>query len=124
MVIRGSSVEHFKFDGLEIYDYTAARDTECSLAIVEAPPHGGHRKAWSKRSDKYYYVLSGRLRFTVDESTCDLEKGDLCLVSRGQHFSYENTTDEASTLLLFHSPSFDIRAEVFVDSPRPENRGV
>lgn len=115
MHIRGSSVESFDFDGLEIYDYTAARDTGCSLAVVKVSPGGRHRKAWSKRSDKYYYVLSGKIRFSIDGNTCDLDKGDLCLVSQGQHFSYENTTDEASTLLLVHSPSLDLDAEVFVE---------
>ena len=114
MVIKQSSVESFDFDGLKICDYTANRDTSSSLAVVEVPPAGRHRKAWSKRSDKYYYVLSGRIRFTLDGTTYDLERGDFCLVLQGQHFSYENVTDRISTLLLVHSPSLDLEAEVFV----------
>ena len=114
MVIKHDSVESFDFDGLEIFDYTANKDTGSSLAVVRIPPGGRHREAWSKRSDKYYYVLAGKVRFVVDESRCDLETGDFCLVSRGQRFSYENETDETSSLLLVHSPSLDLEAEIFV----------
>ena len=117
MVIKESSVEPFGFDGLDIYDYTADRDTGCSLAVVVVPPGGRHRRAWSKRSDKYYYVLSGQIRFVVDADAYHLGRGDLCLVSQGRQFSYENTTDETSTLLLLHSPRLDIGEEVFVDGP-------
>jgi len=115
MVIRGSSVEPFDFDGLNIFDYTGARNTSCSLAIVEAPPGSRHREAWSERSDKYYFVLSGKIRFTVDGTAYDLGKGDFCLVPQGQHSFYRNVTDESSTLMLIHSPRLDLEAEVFAE---------
>lgn len=114
MVIKHDSVESFDFDGLEIFDYTANKDTGSSLAVVRVPPGGRHQKAWSKRSDKYYYVLSGKVRFVVDETSYDLETRDFCLVSREQRFSYKNETDEISSLLLVHSPSLDLEAEIFV----------
>ena len=115
MIIRRSSVEPFDFDGLNIFDYTGGRDTSCSLAIVEAPPGSRHREAWSERSDKYYFVLSGQICFTLDGTIYDLGKGDFCLVPQGKHFSYRNATEESSTLMLVHSPRLDLAAEIFAE---------
>lgn len=120
MIIKRDSVESFDFGGLEILDYTANKGTGSSLAVVRIPPGGKHQTAWSRRSDKYYYVLCGKVRFVVDETPYDLEKGDFCLVARGQRFSYRNETGETSSLLLVHSPSLDLEAEVFVQDQQTE----
>jgi mannose-6-phosphate isomerase-like protein (cupin superfamily) len=111
--IRRDAVRPFDFDGLRILDYTAGRTTNSSLAIIEVPPGARHRQAWSRRSDKYYYVLAGQIRFTVHGEPQNLGSGDACLIAREQRFSYENTGSEAVRLLLVHTPSFDPAAEVF-----------
>ena len=115
MIVRQNTPQPFDFDGLKIRDYTSEKETSSSLAVVEAPPGTRHQKAYSKRSDKYYYLVSGKIRFTVDEESYELEKGDLCLIEKGQRFSYENVSLEKATLLLFHTPSFDLDSEVFIE---------
>lgn len=115
MIIKHSSVEPFGFDGLRIYDYTADTDTSSSLAVIQAPPGVRHAEAWSKRSDKYYYVVAGQVRFILEGAEYDLAAGDFCLVRQGERFWYENQTKELATLILVHTPRFDLASEVFTE---------
>ena len=115
MIVRRDSVEPIEFSGLQIRDYTAKNDAEASFAVIEVPPTTKHPEAYSKRSDKYYYVQSGRILFTLDGNILNLSAGDLCLVYRGHHFSYENGTQDPATMILFHSPSFALGSEVFIE---------
>ena len=115
MIIKRSSIEPISFDGLGIYDYTAGNDTSSSLAVIQVPPGVRHAEAWSKRSDKYYYVVAGRIRFVLKGAEYDLAVGDFCLVRQGERFWYENQTERLTTLLLVHTPSFELESEVFIE---------
>ena len=115
MIIRHNSIEPISFDGLQIYDYTDGNDTSSSLAIVQVSPSIQHSEAWSRRSDKYYYALAGQIRFVLNGVEYDLMAGDFCLVRQGERFWYENKTEELTTLLLIHTPSFELEAEVFIE---------
>ena len=114
MIIRRESIEPIDFHGLEILDYTAEQDTSSSLAVITVPPGSRHPEAWSRRSDKFYYVVSGSISFTLDRESYLLGSGDCCIVLQGQRFSYENTTQETAELLLIHTPGFEMESEVFV----------
>jgi mannose-6-phosphate isomerase-like protein (cupin superfamily) len=116
VIIPGSSLIPIDFDGLRILDYTAAQGLGASLAMIEVPPGGRHPEAWSKRSDKYYLVIRGEIRFALDRRSASLAVGDFCFVKQGQRFSYSNEGVESAALVLFHCPSFDIDAEVFVEN--------
>jgi mannose-6-phosphate isomerase-like protein (cupin superfamily) len=116
MIITRQSLTQFDFEGLEIRDFTNGRDSSSSLAEVTVPAGARHRCAWSKRSDKYYFGLQGTLSFTVDEAVVELGVGDLCIIHRGERFSYENRSNEVSKVLLVHTPSFDPSQEVFDDA--------
>jgi mannose-6-phosphate isomerase-like protein (cupin superfamily) len=115
VLIRRSEVQPFDFDGLRIHDYTAGLTVSSSVAVVHVEPGGGHREAWSRRSEKYYFVLSGEIQATVDGEAHELRFGDVLLVRQGQRFAYRNTTTDCASLLLVHSPSFDPEAEVFAE---------
>ena len=104
----------FDFEGLSIRDYTAGLETSASLAVITVPSGGVHREAWSERSDKYYYVVSGTVEFSDAGAARELSAGDFCLVRKGDHFSYRNTGETAAILCLFHAPSFCAESEVFV----------
>ena len=54
MKIERESLKAIEFDGLEIRDYTAGRDVSSSMAEITVPAGARHKRAWSKRSDKYY----------------------------------------------------------------------
>jgi mannose-6-phosphate isomerase-like protein (cupin superfamily) len=114
MIIKRSSIEPISFDGLRIYDYTAGNDTSSSLAVIQVLPGVRHAEAWSKRSDKYYYVVAGRIRFVLKGAEYDLAAGDFCLVRQGERFWYENQTEGLTTLLLVHTPNFELESEVFI----------
>ena len=115
MRIKRSAVVPIAFEGLEILDFTAGTGCSSSIAEVLVPPGATHRTAWSRRSDKYYYVIGGSLSFTLGDEVLDLEAGDVCVVPKGERFSYRNATSQPVRLLLLHSPSFDLSREVFED---------
>ena len=116
MIIRQESVPVLDFDGLQILDYTADLASNSSLAHILVPPDVRHTLSWSARSCKYYYVLSGALHFWLDQEQTVLKTGDVCIVPIGTRFRYENRSDTPVELLLIHTPSFQLDAEVFEDS--------
>jgi mannose-6-phosphate isomerase-like protein (cupin superfamily) len=114
MIVRRRSLKPIDFDGLRIFDYTAGSDLGSSLAYIEVGPGVQHAEAWSKRSDKYYFVVRGEIRFVLDGEAVDLGAGDFCFIAQGRRFSYSNDTDREAVLILVHTPSFELDGEVFV----------
>ncbi len=113
MKIELESLDAFEFYGLEIRDYTAGREGSSSIAEITVPAGTRHKRAWSKRSDKYYYVIEGRLSFIVDNQVLNISSGDVCIIHQGTRFSYENQTGETAKLLVVHTPSFELVEEIF-----------
>jgi mannose-6-phosphate isomerase-like protein (cupin superfamily) len=103
------------FGGLRIFDYTAGQSLSSSVAAIEVAPGARHLEAWSRRSDKYYLVSSGEVRFILDGDPHTMKAGDFCFVAKGRRFSYSNDSSRLAILILVHTPSFDLRDEVFVD---------
>jgi mannose-6-phosphate isomerase-like protein (cupin superfamily) len=113
MIIRKDSLKPIDFFGLKIYDFTAGFESRSSFAIVQVLPHSKHKEAWSTRSDKFYYVLNGEIQFILENKEFILSKDDFLVVLKGQHFSYKNVQKSGATLILIHTPSFDIKFERF-----------
>ena len=113
MKISKISVNPIDIDGLKIIDYTSGKNLSSSIAEITVPSGVKHKKAWSKRSDKYYYIISGCLQFTIADEEYELVTGDTCIVKQGQQFFYSNLSSEESKLILFHTPSFDLDSEIF-----------
>jgi len=118
MFIRCGAIRPIDFAGLRIFDYTAGHDLTSSLAVIEVPPGTGHAVSWSKRSDKYYLVIEGAIRFMLDGAETDLVTGDFCLVRKGLRFSYSNRTATPARVVLVHTPNFGLAEEVFVETPK------
>ena len=116
MLITRESITPFYFDGLKIFDYTASRSGSSSVALIEVEPGVRHKEAWSRRSDKYYIVINGQISFVLEGAEHLVSAGDVCLVERGRRFSYANRSSNRATLVLVHTPSFDLADEVFVDA--------
>jgi mannose-6-phosphate isomerase-like protein (cupin superfamily) len=113
MKITKSSVDPIDFDGLKIVDYTAGGDASSSIAEITIYPGVAHRKAYSTRSDKYYYLVSGQVQFQVEDELYHLAPGDVCVIPKKRRFSYQNISEEPAKILLVHTPSFDLQSEVF-----------
>jgi hypothetical protein len=62
----------FDWNGLVISDHTAALELSSSVATIDVPPGACHPRAWSDRSDKYYVVMEGKVRFEVSGESSDL----------------------------------------------------
>ena len=117
MFISGKALNPIDFAALRIFDYTAGHDLSSSLAIVDVPPGAHHAEAWSERSDKYYLVIAGTIRFVLEGEQNELSTGDFCLVPQGRRFSYSNPGAILARLVLVHTPKFDLGAEVFAERP-------
>ena len=116
MIVKKCSVDAIDFDGLQILDYTSKFDSRSSFAVITVPPGSAHAESWSKRSDKYYYVVTGKVEFTLDGQLHVLSAGDFCVVLQGQHFSYLNREMKEAQICLMHTPSFDLNSEVFMEN--------
>ncbi len=114
MYVTKKSVSPIDFGGLSIFDYTADRGLGSSMALIEAPPGVRHAEAFSKRSDKYYLVTEGTIRFVLDGVESMMSAGDFCFVKQGRRFRYENPTSSPAKLVLVHTPNFNLESEVFV----------
>ncbi len=112
-IVRKQSLDPIDFDGLTILDYTAQLDLPSSLAVIDVPAGASHAESWSTRSGKYYLVIDGSIRFTLDGDTIDLDAGDFVYVEKGRHFSYSNDSAEPARLVLMHTPAFELDAERF-----------
>ena len=113
MIIKADQVEPFDFDGLKITDYTTGLDEGSSFAVISVAPRVSHKWSWSNRSDKYYYIISGEIRFLINDTETDLATGDFCIIKKGEKFKYTNHTSEAVRMVLVHTPNFKLDQEVF-----------
>jgi mannose-6-phosphate isomerase-like protein (cupin superfamily) len=113
MIIRKTEIKDFDFNGLAIADYTAKCGGKSSFAVIAVQPGVSHQLSWSTRSDKYYYVMNGKVDFTVNDEQTSLKKGDFCIITKGVRFLYKNSSTRPATLILVHTPGFKLDAEVF-----------
>ena len=60
MLLSRAEMRSVDFDGLRIFDYTAGQSLDASVAMIEVAPGAHHAEAWSRRSNKYYVVGSGK----------------------------------------------------------------
>ncbi len=116
MILKSDSVQSVEWQGLSIQDYTPGKKTSSSVARIRVPPGASHVEAWSRKSDKFYYVLSGQLHFMLDGQIHVLSTGDLGIVTCEHHFAYQNRTNRDVTFLLIHTPPFDEAQEVFAEA--------
>ena len=113
MLIKKEQVVKIDFDGLNIFDYTSSCNESSSFAIIKVPKNIRHKVSWSKKSDKYYYVIEGKIEFIIDAKTLILKQGDFCIIKKGSKFSYHNASESVVMLILVHTPNFDLNEEVF-----------
>jgi len=113
MIIKENEVEQFDFDGLKITDYTAKLDENSSFATISVLPQISHKLSWSKRSNKYYYIITGKIKFIINDKEYVLSNGDLCVIMKGEKFKYKNNSNEIVKMILVHTPNFKLDQEVF-----------
>jgi mannose-6-phosphate isomerase-like protein (cupin superfamily) len=113
MFIKQKKRKSVEFDKLKIIDYTEGKETASSIAEIIVPRGISHKVSWSKRSDKYYYVVNGLIDFVIGEERSKLSFGDVCVVPKGVKFTYVNNGPTDAKLILVHTPSFNLEYEVF-----------
>ena len=114
MLVRQGTLQPIDFNGLQIHDYTADANLDSSMALIDVPAGVDHAEAYSRRSDKYYLVVSGEIFFLLEGEGFLLGPKDFCFVKRGKRFAYRNEGPSPATIVLVHTPSFDLESEVFV----------
>lgn len=113
IIIRKSEIATIDFNGLEILDYTSDYNEKSSFAIIKVNPNVNHQLSWSKRSDKYYYIINGKIDFLINGENVTLNEGDFCIIKKGDKFKYKNSTNTIVTLVLVHTPNFILEEEVY-----------
>ena len=113
MIIKENEVEQFDFAGLIITDYTAKLDENSSFATISVLPRISHKLSWSKRSTKYYYIITGEITFIVNDKEYVLSSGDLCVIREAEKFKYRNDSNEIVKMILVHTPNFKLDQEIF-----------
>jgi mannose-6-phosphate isomerase-like protein (cupin superfamily) len=113
MIIRKEQAIKIDFDGLNLLDYTSGCNESSSFATIKVPHNIRHKVSWSKRSDKYYYIIEGEIKFVIDSKSTILKQGDFCIVKKGSKFWYHNESGKDIMLALIHTPNFDLNEEVF-----------
>jgi mannose-6-phosphate isomerase-like protein (cupin superfamily) len=113
MIFKHEELQPIEFDGMKIIDYTAGQESSSSFAEITIPAGVSHRFSWSKRSDKYYYVVHGHVTFIVNDKVDNLSQGDVCTIPKGERFKYLNKGPDDAKLILIHTPSFKLECEAF-----------
>lgn len=89
-----------KVDGRETEGrYTLLDHVVAPLPLIGAPPHVHHAE------DEAWFVLEGRLVFTVDGSTIEAGPGGYVFVPRGHVHSFYNPGPAPARTLLILSPA-------------------
>jgi mannose-6-phosphate isomerase-like protein (cupin superfamily) len=117
LFVKRRSVKPADFGGLSIVDFTAGKQVSSSVALIDVPPGARHAEAFSRRSDKYYVVFAGVLHFEVEGVEFNASPGDFVLVRQGERFRYRNDRLDPASVVLVHTPSFDLAEEVFAKEP-------
>ncbi|WP_282798263.1 cupin domain-containing protein [Streptomyces sp. CC224B] len=87
-------------------------NTEHRLAVTEsvlAPYTPGPPQHRHSQHDEGFYVLSGTVRFTVGEDTCDATTGTFVLVPPGAPHTFANTTGQPAVMLSLFTPDLYVR---------------
>ncbi len=113
LCIRRSAAQPRAFGDLQIFDYLPGQDRTASVALIQVKAGAVHGRSRSTRSDRYCYVLNGLVEFDVDRITYWLAQGDLLVIPRGEWYNYRNAGSDPATLLVFHTPPFELDAEEF-----------
>jgi quercetin dioxygenase-like cupin family protein len=94
-------IDNSATQGIGLFELTVAPQS-----VV--PPAHSHAD-----NDEYIYVLSGKLRYSVDGETRDLGPGECMESDRGSVHGFSNPFDEPARALIVQSP--DIGRQYFVD---------
>ena len=57
------------------------------------------------REDEMWYILEGHFRFNADGELLDAAQGSFVFVPRGTAHCFQNTGDEAATILVMFTPA-------------------
>ncbi|HVI91092.1 MAG TPA: cupin domain-containing protein [Dongiaceae bacterium] len=83
---------------------------------ARVPPAHSHRD-----NEEIVYVLEGKLRYSVDEETRDLQPGERMYTPRGSVHAFSNPHAETARALIILTP--DIGAQYFRDVAAVVNAG-
>lgn len=107
MTIRKVSEQTVIHAAGDIYRFLAtAEDTDNAYALFHAtvPPGGGPPLHVHHNEDERFDILTGRLRFRLDDTELEADPGDSLLARRNVPHAFFNDTDEPATMLIHVTP--------------------
>lgn len=84
---------------------TAATGGTFAFLEVTVGPQDGPPQHVHAREDEMWYILEGHFRFIADGELLDAAQGSFVFVPRGTAHCFQNTGDEAATILVMFTPA-------------------
>lgn len=108
-VIRQKSSKELKIDQyITIFEYFT-KNNSSQVSLVTAKLDGPHSRRLNKRSDKLYFMLSGKAELTVVDENYSLEKGDAALIPAN---TWHSIIGHNAYFVIVTSPPFDPSDEI------------
>lgn len=108
LLIKNNEAQSFQIDeATKIKRYNVALS---SYDIVEIKVDGNHGKVMNKKSNKTYYITSGKGVFAIDEKSHTVEVGDVISVEAN---SWLNIQGNKLSALIITTPPFNADDEVW-----------
>lgn len=110
-VNRYNDTTPYQFADLWLRELSPADMQSGSIAEVTIPIGVERPARESRKIDRVYVGVSGRVAFTVDGEQVDIERGDLIHIAQGETYGFLNAGTEEARLLLFRAPAPSIPDE-------------
>lgn len=100
----------FQWDGLTGFPYNTKEEfPNASGAFFKVT--GSHGKVKSTKSDRIYYVVSGKGEFMIDGEITPVKEKDVVIIPKNTPYDYKAADGELE-LFLVHTPAYDSEGEV------------
>jgi len=118
-----NNAQVFERDGVKGWIYSGKEDFE-RANVVYLDVTGAHGKIKNTKSDKIYYVLSGKGEFITKEEKMQAQRRDVIIVPRGTPYYFRSVGKSIFKILLVSAPSFDRAFEVKLDKLEPSSQAL
>lgn len=102
-VINRDNVEHYKW-GKNCDAWHLLRTRRLSIVEERVPPGDSETPHYHRYATQLFYLLQGRVRFSLATETVNMSPGDSVHVMPGVVHQLENTGDTDAVLLVVSSP--------------------
>lgn len=110
MIIKAREIAEEDFGAVKVRElFNSEQVDSMSAALIKVS--GVNRKIKNRKSDAFFYVLSGDGGFSIDRDTSQVVAGDLIFIPKNAVYTYTGNM----TLLVFSSPRYELPEVEYLD---------